>query len=44
LLENVTEDEARTLVLEDPFVVNGVFALEDVRAWNVYVDELTPRG
>jgi uncharacterized protein YciI len=43
LLENVGEDEARELVLEDPFVLNGVFVLDDVRAWNVYVDELTPR-
>jgi uncharacterized protein YciI len=42
LLENVTEDEARELVLQDPFVANGVFELEDVRAWNVYVDELRP--
>ena len=32
LLENVGEDEAR-----------GVFVLEDVRPWKVYVDELTPR-
>jgi uncharacterized protein len=42
VLENVAEDEARELVGRDPFVVNGVFVLEDVRAWNVYVDELTP--
>ena len=42
LLQNVGEDEARELVLRDPFVANGVFVLEDVRAWNVYVDELTP--
>jgi len=44
LLENVGEDEARELVLQDPFVANGVFVLEDVRAWNVYVDELTSSG
>jgi uncharacterized protein len=44
LLENVSDEEARTLVLQDPFVANGVFELEDVRAWNVYVDELTPRS
>jgi uncharacterized protein YciI len=43
LLESVDEDEARELVLQDPFVANGVFVLDDVRAWNVYVDELTPR-
>ena len=41
LLENVTEQEARELVGEDPFVANGVFELEDVRAWNVFVDELS---
>jgi uncharacterized protein len=41
LLENVTEGEARELVLQDPFVASGVFELEDVRAWNVWVDELT---
>jgi uncharacterized protein YciI len=43
LLENVTEQEARELVARDPFVATGVFELEDVRAWNVYVDELAPR-
>jgi uncharacterized protein len=43
VLENVSEDEARELVARDPFVVNGVFVLEEVRAWNVYVDELTAR-
>jgi uncharacterized protein YciI len=41
LLESVSEVEARELVLRDPFVANGVFELEDVRAWNVYVDELS---
>jgi uncharacterized protein len=40
MLENVTEDEARELFAEDPFVENGVFVVDDVRAWNVYVDEL----
>ena len=44
VLENVGEDEARELVARDPFIANGVFVLEDVRAWNVYVDELTPPG
>jgi len=44
LLENVTEQEARDLALQDPFVANGVFELEEVRAWNVFVDELTARG
>ena len=41
VLENVTEDEARELLARDPFVANGVFVLDDVRAWNIYVDELT---
>jgi uncharacterized protein YciI len=40
LLEGVSEEEARELVLRDPFVATGVFELDDVRAWNVYVDEL----
>jgi uncharacterized protein YciI len=43
LLQGVSADEARELVLQDPFVANGVFELEDVRAWKVYVDELSPR-
>jgi len=41
VFENVDEDEARELVARDPFVASGVFVLDDVRAWNVYVDELT---
>jgi uncharacterized protein YciI len=44
LLENVTEHEALELIAEDPFVANGVFELEEVRAWNIFVDELTPRA
>jgi uncharacterized protein YciI len=44
LLENVSEQEARELVLQDPFVTNGVFELEEVRAWNVFVDELTTQA
>ena len=43
LLEGVTEQEARELLQKDPFIATGVFELEDVRAWNVYVDELTSR-
>jgi uncharacterized protein len=43
LLENVDVEEARELMQRDPFVQNGVFELEDIRAWHVYVDELTPR-
>lgn len=41
LLQNVSEQEARELLVRDPFVATGVFELEDVRAWNVYVDELS---
>jgi uncharacterized protein YciI len=41
LLEGVTAEEARELVLQDPFVANGVFELDNVSAWNVYVDELS---
>jgi uncharacterized protein len=41
ILEGVTAEEARSIVSADPFVQNGVFVLEDVRAWNVYVDQLT---
>jgi uncharacterized protein YciI len=42
LLENVSESEARELIAQDPFVANGVFELEELRAWNIFVDELTP--
>ena len=42
VLENIGEAEAEGLVAEDPFVLNGVFVLEEARAWNVYVDGLTP--
>jgi uncharacterized protein len=41
LLEGVDEEEARQIVAEDPFVVNGVSELEDVREWDVFVDELS---
>jgi uncharacterized protein YciI len=44
VLENVTEQEALGLIAEDPFVANGVFELEEVRAWNIFVDELTPQA
>ena len=43
ILEGIEEEDARELVLRDPFVASGVFVLEDVRAWNIYVDELTAR-
>ena len=43
LLEGVSVDEARRIVADDPFVENGVFVLEDVREWDVFVDELSNR-
>ena len=41
LFEGVTAEEAKQIVASDPFVLNGVFVLEDVREWTIYVDELT---
>ena len=41
LLEGVTADEARALIADDPFVRNGVFVVDEVADWIVYVDELT---
>jgi uncharacterized protein YciI len=43
LLEGITAAEAADLVATDPFVRNGVFELDSVRDWTVYVDELTPK-
>jgi uncharacterized protein YciI len=43
LLEGLTAAEATELVGTDPFVRNGVFELESVREWTVYVDELSAR-
>jgi len=44
LLEGVTVDEAREIIARDPFVENGVFVLDDLREWDVFVDELTGRA
>ncbi|TMM05320.1 MAG: hypothetical protein E6G02_07650 [Actinobacteria bacterium] len=41
LLEGVNADEARRIIAGDPFVENGVFVLDEVREWDVFVDELT---
>jgi uncharacterized protein YciI len=41
LFERVTPDEAGALMAADPFVHNGVFVIEDIRDWTVYVDSLT---
>ena len=44
LLEGVDADEARRILEDDPFMKNGVFVLEEIREWNVFVDELSPAG
>ena len=44
LLEGIDADEARRLIEDDPFMKNGVFVLEEIREWNVFVDELSPAG
>jgi uncharacterized protein YciI len=40
--EGMSADEVRALMEEDPFVKNGVFVVEDVREWTVFVDRLSP--
>jgi uncharacterized protein len=42
LLEGIDADEAARILEEDPFMQNGVFELEEIREWTVFVDELTP--
>jgi uncharacterized protein YciI len=44
LLEGVSVEEARRIIADDPFVENGVFLLDDIREWDVFVDELTARA
>jgi uncharacterized protein YciI len=41
LLEGVTAEEAEALLQDDPFVQNGVFVVDSIRDWTVYVDELS---
>jgi uncharacterized protein YciI len=43
LLEGIDADEARRILEDDPFMKNGVFVLEEIREWNVFVDELSTR-
>jgi uncharacterized protein len=43
LLEGLTSAEARELLAQDPFVENGVFEVDSVRDWTVYVDELSSK-
>jgi uncharacterized protein len=42
LLEGIDAEEARRILEEDPFMKNGVFELEEIREWNIIVDELSP--
>jgi uncharacterized protein YciI len=44
LLEGIEADEARRILEDDPFMKNGVFVLEEIREWNVFVDELSSAG
>jgi uncharacterized protein len=44
LLEGVGAAEAERLVAGDPFLENGVFVLDEIREWTIFVDELTPAG
>jgi uncharacterized protein YciI len=43
LLEGMSVEEVDRIVAADPFVQNGVFVLDDLREWVVYVDELSGR-
>lgn len=42
IYEGLSADEVRALMEEDPFVRNGVFVVDDVREWTVFVDRLSP--
>jgi uncharacterized protein YciI len=44
LLEGLAAAEALEVLAEDPFVRNGVFEIEAVRDWTVYVDELSRKA
>jgi uncharacterized protein YciI len=41
LFEGVDRSVVQRLVAADPFVENGVFILDEVREWDVFVDLLT---
>ncbi len=41
LLEGVDASEAERLLADDPFMRNGVFVLEAIRTWDIFVDVLT---
>jgi len=40
LLEGVDANEAARILADDPFIENGVFLLEEIREWTIFVDEL----
>ncbi len=44
MLDGVDAEEARRIVLEDPFVANGVFVLDEILDWTIFVDELSGPG
>jgi uncharacterized protein len=44
LLEGIDVDEARRILEDDPFMKNGVFVLEEIREWTIFVDELSTSG
>jgi uncharacterized protein len=41
--EGVDEAEAARLVAQDPFIHNGVFVVDRILGWDVFVDELSGR-
>jgi 4-hydroxy-2-oxoheptanedioate aldolase len=44
LLEGVDVAEAERLIVDDPFLENGVFLLDEIREWTIFVDEPTRSG
>ncbi|MDQ3866601.1 MAG: YciI family protein [Actinomycetota bacterium] len=44
IVEGLAPEAVRRLLDDDPFVQNGVFEVDDVRAWTLYVDRLTSRA
>jgi uncharacterized protein YciI len=36
--EGMNAEEVRNVIQDDPFVQNGVFEIEDIADWTVYVD------
>ncbi len=40
LLEDLGAGEVRAIFADDPFVKNGVFVLDEIREWTIFVDTL----